>query len=392
MALDIQGTDFLKLPVGTTGQRPVTPASGMTRQNSTTGAPEWYDSTSASWVQFSQQTATSPNTFGFKNRIINGGMVIDQRNAGASVTPTNGQYLVDRWFGYQNVASKYSAQQTTTAPSGFTNSLRATSLSAYSIGATDVFTFAQAIEGLNIADLAWGTASAASVTLSFRVYTSLTGTFGGSLMNSANSRAYPFTYSVPVANTWTTISVAISGDTSGTWLTTNGVGIYVFFGLGVGSTFSGTAGSWASAAYYSATSAVSVVGTSGATFYITGVQLEVGSTATSFDFRDYGRELILCQRYFQTYGGSSGFPFVQGTVTGGNDLRSSFPFIVQTRATPTATIAGTWASTNINGVAAPAISSLGNQGFALQVYSASSGGYYYYPNSADDIMTFSSEL
>jgi hypothetical protein len=156
----------------------------------------------------------------------------------------------------------------------------------------------QAIEGFNAADLAWGTASASAVTLSFRVYSSLTGTFGGVLKNGAGNRSYPFTYSVPTANTWTTISIAVAGDTTGTWATGNTTGIFVTWGLGVGSTLSGTAGAWAAADLNSATGATSVVGTSGATFYITGVQLEKGSTATPFDYRPYGTELALCQRYF----------------------------------------------------------------------------------------------
>jgi hypothetical protein len=247
-------------------------------------------------------TVNALNTFGFENRIINGGMTIDQRNAGASVTPTSGQYLVDRFSALLTQASKYTAQQnaaSVTPPVGFINYLGITSSSAYSVLAGDFFAIVHKIEGLNVADLAWGTASAKTVTLSFQVRSSLTGTFGGNLKNSAGNRSYPFTYSIPTANTWTAISVTIAGDTSGTWLTTNGIGIEVDFGLGVGSTYSGTAGSWSANNYVSATGATSVVGTNAATWYVTGVQLEVGSQATSFDFRDYGRELMLCQRYFQ---------------------------------------------------------------------------------------------
>jgi hypothetical protein len=241
---------------------------------------------------------SSSGLYGFKNRIINGAMVIDQRNAGASVTPINNQYTLDRYYSVLSQASKYTVQQSTTAPASFINSLKVTSSSAYSIGAGDYFAIYQAIEGLNVADLAWGTASAKPVTLSFQVYSSLTGTFGGVITNSATDRSYPYTYTISSANTWTSISVTIAGDTSGTWLTTNGVGLRVSFGLGVGSTYSGTAGAWAGALYISATGATSVVGTNAATWYVTGVQLEKGSTATSFDYRPYGTELVLCQRYF----------------------------------------------------------------------------------------------
>ena len=265
------------------------------------------------------------NATNFKNRIINGAMVIDQRNAGASVTPINAQYLVDRWFVDLTQSSKFTAQQnagSVTPPAGFINYLGTTSSSAYSVTSTDYFLFSQQIEGLNVADLGWGTANAKTVTLSAWVYSSLTGTFGGSILNSAQNRSYPFSYSISSANTWTQISITIAGDTSGTWLTTNGTGIIVRFGLGVGTSYSGTAGAWAAGFYVSTTGATSIVGTSGATFYITGVQLEVGSSATGFDFRDYGRELILCQRYYE----KSYLPTVTpGTASTGSTSLGSFP-------------------------------------------------------------------
>jgi len=237
-----------------------------------------------------------------RNRIINGAMVIDQRNAGASVTPTNAQYLVDRWQATLSAASKFTVQQdagAVTPPAGFTDYLGATSSSAYSISASDFFTVRQQIEGFNVADLDWGTANAKTVTLSFWVRSSLTGTFGGAISNSAVNRAYPFSYTIPAANTWTQISVTIAGDTTGTWLKTNGTGMIVQWGLGVGSTYSATAGAWAAGLYLSATGATSVVGTNGATWYVTGVQFEVGTQATSFEYRQYQQELALCQRYCQ---------------------------------------------------------------------------------------------
>jgi hypothetical protein len=243
----------------------------------------------------------SASSMGFKNRIINGAMVIDQRNAGAASTSSISGYFLDRWHVTQSTTGKLIAQQnagSVTPPTGFINYLGVTSQSAYSIAAGDYYRIYQPIEGLNMADLAWGTASAATVTLSFWVRSSLTGTFGGALQNNGSSRTYAFTYSISSANTWEQKTITIVGDTSGTWLTTNGVGMYVFFGLGVGSTYSGTAGSWAGANYMSATGATSVVGTNGATFYITGVQLEKGSTATSFDYRPYGTEFQLAQRYY----------------------------------------------------------------------------------------------
>lgn len=240
---------------------------------------------------------------GYKNRIINGGMVIDQRNNGASYsTSTSAIYTLDRWFAQLSQLSKYTVQQNAgavTPPAGYSKYLGVTSSSAYSVLTTDYFGISQSIEGLNIADLDWGTANAATVTLSFWVRSSLTGTFGGNLNNSGSTRNYVFSYTINAANTWEQKTVTIVGDTTGTWLTTNGVGIRVWFNLGAGATYSGTAGSWSGTASFAPTGAVSVVGTSGATFYVTGVQLERGSNATSFEFRDYGRELIMCQRYYQ---------------------------------------------------------------------------------------------
>jgi len=240
--------------------------------------------------------------YGFKNRIINGAMVIDQRNAGASVSiqTSNPTYVLDRWGGGATQNSKYTIQQNAgavTPPAGYSKYLGVTSSSAYSVLAADYFFVTQRIEGFNTIDLGFGTASASSVTLSFWVRSSLTGTFGASITNSDASRTYPFTYTISSANTWEQKSVTIAGDTTGTWATNNTAGINVLFGLGVGSTYSGTAGSWSANNYLSATGATSVVGTNGATFYITGVQLEKGSTATSFDYLPYGTELALCQRY-----------------------------------------------------------------------------------------------
>ena len=272
---------------------------------------------------------SSSGLYGFKNRILNGQMVIDQRNAGASVTPTsNATYTLDRWVAYLSASSKYSVQQnagSVTPPTGFKNYLGVTSLSAYTIG-TEVYGITQVIEGYNIADLGWGAAGASNVTLSFWVRSSLTGTFGGAFKNSAEDRAYPFSYTISSANTWEQKSIIVTGDTSGTWLTNNGVGIKLVFGLGVGSSLSGTAGAWSANNYFSATGATSVVGTNGATFYLTGVQLEKGSTATSFDYRSYQNELVLCQRYY-TFGNT----YYQSAVY---NFRS---FPVTMRAAPTLT-------------------------------------------------------
>jgi hypothetical protein len=350
---------------------------------------------------------TAATGFGFKNRIINGAMMIDQRNAGASVTNTTGfTYLVDRWSSIGSSSSKFTSQQnagSVTPPVGFTNYLGNTSSTATSVGSTDYYFIGQKIEGYNVADLAWGTANAKTVTLSFQVYSSLTGTFGGVIRNSAGNRSYPFSYTISSANTWTSISITIAGDTTGTWLTTNGIGIEINFGLGVGSTYSGTAGSWAGADYRSATGATSVVGTNGATFYITGVQLEKGSTATSFDYRPYGTELNLCYRYFykiqhdgSTYGTNRYGSAMANTSTQVSGI-IQFPVVMRTYPTGTYSAASDWSFAASNtAYAASAITLPTNPyvsevGMTVSGANANSGGQVR-ANATSAWLAFSAEL
>jgi hypothetical protein len=255
-----------------------------------------------------------------RNRIINGAMVVDQRNAGAASANSINAYFLDRWAVFQSTSGKVIAQQnagSVTPPTGFTNYLGVTSQSAFSVASGDYYIVSQGIEGFNFADLAWGTASAATVTLSFWVRSSLTGTFGGSLRNGAANYSYPFTYTISVANTWEQKTITVAGPTAGTWIgATNALAMQINFGMGVGSTLSGTAGAWAASNFLSATGATSVVGTNGATFYITGVQLEVGSVATPFEREIYSQTLAKCQRYYETTG-SGAFnmvnPYAYGT-------------------------------------------------------------------------------
>jgi len=276
-----------------------------------------------------------------KNRIINGAMVIDQRNAGASVTATGSPFSVDRWQATVSQASKFTIQQNAgavTPPVGFTNYVGVTSSSAYSVLTGDYFILNQTVEGFNIADLGWGTANAKTITISFWVRSSLTGTFGLALSNQDWNYSYPASYTISVANTWEYKTVTIAGPTAGTWNTNNNGGVRVQFGLGVGSTYNGTAGSWVAAQYLGTTGATSVVGTNGATFYITGVQLEVGSTATSFDYRPYTTELQLCQRYYakMSTGGYSNFTaFASGVATASTSGNLFVKYPVTMRASAT---------------------------------------------------------
>ena len=273
---------------------------------------------------------------GFKNRIINGNMVIDQRNAGASVSITGGSttYTVDRWAIFENGSMAFSAQRSTTAPTGFINSLLVTTTTGAAAGADDRSQLFQRIEGFNTADLNWGTANAKTVTLSFWVRSSLTGQFGGSLQNSNQDRSYPFSFTISSANTFEYKTITVAGDTSGTWLTDNSTGIQVLFDLGMGSNLLGTAGAWASADYRGATGDTKLSGTTNATLYLTGVQLEVGSTATSFDYRPYSTELNLCERYCRRYGDG-----LTGIAPNGSSVFLCPNFAPQMRATPTVTLA-----------------------------------------------------
>ena len=294
------------------------------------------DAAGGNTATINSYTPTESNMAG-RNRIINGDMRIDQRNAGAAVTATS-SYPVDRFQMSNTSDGAFSAQQDSSAPSGFVNSVKVTTTTAdATLATTQRLTIRHILEGTNISDLAWGTASAKTVTMSFWVRSSLTGTFGGALQNGAGDRAYPFTYSISVADTWEQKSVTIAGDTSGTWLTTTGRGILIFFGLGAGPDTSGTAGAWAGVGYTSATGAVSVIGTLSATWQITGVQLEAGSVATPFERRQYGQELALCQRYYWqsfTTGVPSSTPIVP--VLTSNTERFALPISqVPMRATPT---------------------------------------------------------
>lgn len=337
-----------------TNYLPQIPLTLISTNGAATNKVVGFNGTNAAWVT----SATGSSILSFRNRIINGDMRIDQRNSGASVTPASAgtqPYIVDRWKVSVPEASKFSCGRNLNAitpPAGFSYYFGIQSSSAYSIVAGDAFDIEQSIEADNVSDLSFGTANAKTVTLSFWVYSSLTGTFGGSLRNSAATRSYPFTYSIPAANTWTQISITIPGDTAGTWITSgNGIGLNLCLGFGVGSTYSGTAGSWASANYNSATG-VSIVGTSGATFYVTGVQLEPGSTVTTFEERPIGLELSLCQRYFRQFGGYTVYdPIGMGLCTSGTSAVVVLHISPVMRAAPTLTVpsVGNWCVESASG-------------------------------------------
>ena len=281
---------------------------------------------------------SGPNgsAFTLRNRIINGDMRIDQRNAGAAVTVTDA-YTVDRWEMREDTDGACTVQQVTDAPPSFGFSTKFTTTTAdASLTTTQRLFNSQQIEGFNASDFVFGTASAKTVTVSFWVKSSLTGTFAGSLQNSVRNRSYVFNYTISTASTWEYKTVAISGDTAGTWIgAANGIGLRLNFALGVGPDLMGTADSWQASGILSSTGAVSVIGTLNATWQITGVQLEEGSVATPFERRPIGFELTLCQRYFFTVPAQLfGYP---SPNSGGYAAVQNYPFKVTMRAPPTAT-------------------------------------------------------
>ncbi len=274
---------------------------------------------------------------GMKNRIINGAMVIDQRNAGASVSIATSsgtqQFAVDRFYTYKDTSgATVTAQRSSTAPAGFTNSHLVT-ISTGSNAAAGEQNFVQHnVEGFNIADLAWGTASAQPVTLSFWVRGSVTGTYGIGISNNAATRCYIASYTINSANTWEYKTITIAGDQSGTWLTDNSIGIRFRIDFGSGSNYQQTPSTWSSSFGNTVVGRANAIGTSGATFYLTGFQLEKGSTATSFDYRPYGTELALCQRYYERFTGISSGPYRTGYGYN-TSIYMSLPFQVTKRTT-----------------------------------------------------------
>lgn len=295
--------------------------------------------------------AASLNPYqGYKNRIINGDMRVDQRgNSGASSITANAAtrtYGPDRWAVQASAGgSRYFTMQqfTTSPPTGYSHYLRVSVAAAGTPSSSDFNFISQPIEGYMVADFDFGKATAKTITLSAWIRTSITGTFGGSILNYDSNRAYPFTYTISSANTWTQIIVTVPGDTTGSWPVGNGGSMFVIFDLGTGSTYKGTVNTWAASQYFGATTGTaSLVGTLGATFELTGVQLEIGSSATLFDRRSYTQELQLCQRYCYTKstlndGVGAGIWYATTAVV----VNVAFP--VTMRAAPT--LAGTFTMT-----------------------------------------------
>ena len=293
---------------------------------------------------------------GRRNVIINGDMTIAQR--GTSANTTGGYHNIDRWNYQHSTDGGFSGTQSSDVPSGtgFTKSLLWTVTSADSSFSSGQYAYIrQTVEGRNCAHLKLGTSDAKTITLSFYVKSSVTGTFSGAMCNDGFNRSYPYTYTINSANTWEKKSVTIPCDTSGTWRTDFGRGFFISWALGSGSLYgSGTAGQWNASGQIAAAGTTNLMATNGATWYMTGCQLEVGDTATEFEHRSYGEELALCQRYFYSWT-SSGLsdsiyiksPYASGTPPN-TSASAAYTFPVTMRANPTMAALTGSAVTNLN--------------------------------------------
>lgn len=319
--------------------------------------------------------AINPLATGMRNRIINGAMMIDQRYSGTANTVNanvNNQYNLDRWTWYNTMgtgaftvqqmnaantsASNYEANS---APAGFINSMKMTVSTANTTPAAASFCrVIQPVEGLNVTDLGWGTSSAKPVTLSFWVKSSLAGSYSAVLLNNTGTRTNPQSYTISAANTWQYVSITYAGDTTGTWLTNNNIGVFVDFWFAGGSLYVTSSPGWNGGTGYEITGQSNLMATVGNTFYITGVQLEVGTTATPFEFRHYGQELALCQRYYwQIKETGAGVEQEVGIFTA-QSASQAYTILqnpVYMRATPTGTITGNfqWTQTGVQNTVTP---------------------------------------
>ncbi len=326
-----------------------------------------------------------------KNMVVNGAMQICQRTSSDTVDGGGWDYVIDRFCALaQASAGVFTYSQDADSPADFSKSLKvAVTTADSSLASGDIYCIRHTIEGYNTAHLNYGSSDAKTTTLSFWVKSSLTGTFGGAFNSEGNNRSYPFTYTISSANTWEKKEISIAGDQTGTWGTTNSHGIRITWGLGVGSTYSGSAGSWAGSEYFTATGATSVIGTNSSTWYLTGVMLEIGSSASDFPHLNYHEELAACQRYYHEIRPKLNSVTVRGYNSSGAVVANRFQNPVTMRAEPTCTVKGTWAVSNM---AQPAFQTFDVGGATIGSATASAADSYFHPNGTDDYFTLDAEL
>jgi len=279
-----------------------------------------------------------------RNLIINGACVIDQRNGGSAVSCVAGttKALADRWKadiagGIDGVFS--AQQQTSVVPTGFQYATKLTVTTVHTTAGTSHYYryYYAGIEGYETNQLEIGNSNAKTVTISFYVRSSVTGTYCVGLQNASANRSYAAEYSISSANTWERKEVTISLDQSGTWNDTNGIGLRLFWDLGSGSNWDMTADTWAATNTWKTSNQTAWITNASATFYITGVQLEVGEQATPFEHSEsYGETLAKCQRYYCITGTSAGYITPTGVGAYGY-LLAPMSFPVEMRSAPSMT-------------------------------------------------------
>lgn len=272
----------------------------------------------------------------FRNRIINGDFLVNQRRGGDAITLTSSAYNADRWFHAVSQSSKASSQTIVGSSAvGSRNYLRMKTVSAVTLGSGDDFGIMQSIEGNNVYDFNFGTAAASQITLSFWVRASQTGTYSVSFRNDGGDRSYVTTYTISTANTWEYKTITVNGDTSGTWKNDTSTGLKVYFDFGSGSTFTtASPNTWLAGNFVKSTGTTSLITTLNATLDLALVQLEKGGAATSFEYLHVADSIARCGRYYQKLlADSRGYAPGVGHYTG-----SAIQFRTQMRVTPTAAL------------------------------------------------------
>ena len=365
------------------------------------GSGEIYTEGNKSWQwlgnRWGAYNIQNPEAFAFRNKIINGDMKISQRYGTTTQTATNVNGLglpVDRFCFTDGVGANWPTngvityrQNSNTSLPRFSNSIFLSTTTAGTIGVNSSCGIRQSIEGINISDLAWGTSSAEAITISFWVKSSLTGTHSlavnGLINDRTTTRVYASTYNIS-STSWEYKSITIPGDTTAptTWFTgTSAAGLNVIWGLGAGSNFQVTPNNWSTGGQTTASGSVNIIANAGATFEITGVQLEKGPTATPFEHRPIGTELSLCQRYYcksfspntvPASNISEGYLAVhEPTAPNGTIHNSVTKFPVTMRASPVVTFYNPFEATAVNTIY---MSSANNNRATIASYEASPYG------------------
>jgi hypothetical protein len=318
------------------GTAPSNPAAGNVAIYSKTSDKQLYyrDETGLESVipNFNSSVLSSAFPSPFRNRFINSDMSVSQVNGGAAVTPTASTWVIDQWLAVITQASKLTFQQVADAPAGLKYSTKISVAAQYAPGAAERFRFVQGIEGQNVIDMGFGTATPSTIAVSFWVKGSVAGTYTIAVKNNAYNRAYLGTYTVTTS--WVRQTVVLVADNTGTWATDYTLGVEVSFDLGSGSTFLGSAGAWTATNNTGVTGATVFINqAAGSTLNITGVQVEAvptgATTPTAYEFLPYETQLRRAQRYLPYW---ASFPILDTYASAGGAKYFNLMHPVPTRA------------------------------------------------------------